>query len=267
MLGCPVCMLSLEAHENAVRCSNGHHFDRARQGYLNLLPVQHKASRAPGDNAEMVNARRSFLQAGHYLPIARKLAEHATTAAPHLWLDIGCGEGYYTSQLDSALPDARGYGLDVSREAIRQACKRNKKIQWLVASMARLPLADHSCDLLTSIFSPFSWAEITRTLAPQGRFIRVGPATDHLLELRSLLYEEVRPYDDAKHLQGLPSQLQLTKTDYLRYSLTLADPGDRLNLLCMTPHGWRASAERREAILAQPLNVTVAVRFDCFARA
>ncbi|MBE0772565.1 SAM-dependent methyltransferase, partial [Escherichia coli] len=49
-------------------CPAGHRFDRARQGYLNLLPVQHKKSLDPGDNAAMVEARRQFLGAGHYAP-------------------------------------------------------------------------------------------------------------------------------------------------------------------------------------------------------
>jgi len=43
-----------------------HSFDIASQGYANLLPVQHKRSRDPGDSKEMVAARRRFLTAGFY---------------------------------------------------------------------------------------------------------------------------------------------------------------------------------------------------------
>jgi SAM-dependent methyltransferase len=52
------------------RCTNGHSFDVAREGYCNLLVVQHKASRDPGDTAEMVAARRRVLDTGIYAPIA-----------------------------------------------------------------------------------------------------------------------------------------------------------------------------------------------------
>jgi 23S rRNA (guanine745-N1)-methyltransferase len=38
----------------------------------------------------------------------------------------------------------------------------------------------------------------------------------------------------------------------------------RADLLAMTPHGWRASAERREAVIAAPLKVTVSMRYDWF---
>lgn len=49
MLACPICSEPLNAVDNGVVCPAGHRFDRARQGYLNLLPVQHKNSRDPGE--------------------------------------------------------------------------------------------------------------------------------------------------------------------------------------------------------------------------
>ncbi len=114
MLTCPICSAPLSTADNGVVCPANHRFDRARQGYLNLLPVQHKNSRDPGDNQAMVEARRDFLNAGHYAPVARRLAELAAERSPARWLDIGCGEGYYTAQIAEALPHADGYALDIS---------------------------------------------------------------------------------------------------------------------------------------------------------
>ncbi|MFP3520350.1 methyltransferase domain-containing protein, partial [Pseudomonas sp. SIMBA_077] len=82
------------------------------------------------------------LNAGHYAPVARRLAELAAERAPQRWVDIGCGEGYYTAQLAQALPAADGYALDISREAVKRACRRAPQLTWMVASMARIPLAD-----------------------------------------------------------------------------------------------------------------------------
>ena len=121
------------------------------------LPVQHKNSRDPGDNQAMVEARRDFLNAGHYAPVAKRLAELAASYAPDRWVDIGCGEGYYTAQIAEALPNADGYALDISREAVKRACKRNPALTWLIASMARVPLASGSCQFLASVFSPLDW--------------------------------------------------------------------------------------------------------------
>ncbi len=267
MLICPICQQTLSALDNGVTCPVGHRFDRARQGYLNLLPVQHKNSREPGDNAAMVEARRRFLDAGHYAPLARRLAELAASQTPERWLDIGCGEGYYTEQIAKALPQADGYALDISREAVKHACRRSRQLTWLVASMARLPLADASCQLLASVFSPLDWQEAQRVLAPGGGLLRMGPTRRHLYELRAKLYDQVRDYDDQKHLALIPPGMQLVHSETLEFMLRLESAQARADLLAMTPHGWRASAERRTAVIEQDLEVCVSIRYDWIQRA
>lgn len=266
MLICPICQGALSAVENGVACPANHRFDRARQGYLNLLPVQHKNSRDPGDNAAMVEARRRFLDGGHYAPLAKRLAELAAERAPARWLDIGCGEGYYTAQIAEALPQAEGYALDISREAVKRACKRARQLTWLVASMARVPLADASCQLLASVFSPLDWQEAKRLLAPGGGLLRMGPTREHLIELREKLYDEVRDYSDDKHLALIPDGMRLAHSETLSFNLQLASAEARADLLAMTPHGWRASAERRAAVIAEAFEVRVAIRYDWIVR-
>lgn len=262
MLICPLCQTALEPSASGLACANRHSFDRARQGYFNLLPVQHKNSRDPGDNQAMVEARRRFLDSGHYAPLAARLAQLAAERAPARWLDIGCGEGYYTQQIGHGLPDADGYALDISREAVKRACKRAPQLSWLVASMARVPLADASCNLLASVFSPLDWSEAERLLAPGGGLLRMGPTRGHLMELRQKLYDEVRDYDDEKHLALIPAGMHLAHSETLQFPLHLAEAQARADLLAMTPHGWRASAERREAVIATPFEVTVSIRYD-----
>ncbi|MGH8352587.1 MAG: putative RNA methyltransferase [Pseudomonas sp.] len=266
MLTCPICQGALSAVDNGVICPAGHRFDRARQGYLNLLPVQHKNSRDPGDNAAMVEARRRFLDGGHYAPLAKRLAELAAGYAPTRWLDIGCGEGYYSAQLAEALPQADGYALDISREAVKRACRRAPQLTWLVASMARVPLADASCQLLASVFSPLDWQEAQRLLTPGGGLLRMGPTREHLIELREKLYDQVRDYSDDKHLALIPDGMRLAHSETLSFNLHLASAEARADLLAMTPHGWRASAERRAAVIAEPFEVRVAIRYDWIVR-
>lgn len=277
-LTCPICREPLSLVGNGLACSNRHSFDRARQGYYNLLPVQHKNSRDPGDNQAMVEARRRFLEGGHYAPLAKRLAELAAERGPRTWLDIGCGEGYYTAQLAEQLPEADGYALDISREAVKRAAARGRSrslrdaalptsmsvaaLTWLVASMARVPLSDASCDLLASVFSPLDWQEALRLLRPGGGLLRMGPTRAHLMELRQKLYDEVRDYDDQKHLELIPPGMHLAHSETLSFPLLLADTQARADLLAMTPHGWRASAERRAAVIAEPFEVTVAIRYD-----
>ncbi len=218
--------------------------------------------RAPGDNSAMVQARRDFLSAGYYAPLAERFAALMQKRQPQQWLDIGCDEGYYTAHIANALPESQGYALDISREAVKQACKRHADTTWLVASMARLPLATGSCQAIASIFSPLDWSEAQRVLAPGGAVLRMGPCSEHLLELREKLYDDVYSYDDSKHLQHIPDGMRHIHSETIHFLITLDDAQARSDLLAMTPHGWRASAEKREAVISQPLTTTVAIRYD-----
>ena len=104
-LACPIDGLPIEAQGAQRRCTAGHSFDVAREGYCNLLVVQHKASRDPGDSKDMVAARRRFLETGLFEPIADrifKMVRECVAAAQggaFNIVDAGCGEGYYLDRL------------------------------------------------------------------------------------------------------------------------------------------------------------------------
>ena len=90
---CPICGETLDRIEKQYRCANGHSFDLARQGYVNLLPVQQKRSLNPGDTREQVLSRRAFLETDSYAPIVEAVKSAAAGHAGPI-LDVGCGEGY-----------------------------------------------------------------------------------------------------------------------------------------------------------------------------
>jgi 23S rRNA (guanine745-N1)-methyltransferase len=71
---CPLDGKPLSLNERSWHCDNNHSYDVAKQGYVNLLPVQNKRSKDPGDSKAMVQARREFLEQGHYQPLAQALA-------------------------------------------------------------------------------------------------------------------------------------------------------------------------------------------------
>ena len=60
IFSCPVCGEKLMIGEGVYRCASGHCFDRAKEGYVNLLPANRQHASAPGDDKEMVRARRPF---------------------------------------------------------------------------------------------------------------------------------------------------------------------------------------------------------------
>ena len=130
---CPLCHEPLLCNGKSFSCDNGHSFDCAKQGQVNLLPVQQKRSRDPGDSKEMVQSRRDFLNQGLYLPLAAQLADlvcslmakrpSGVTSSEFTLLDAGCGEGYYLSHIADKL-SAAGFSL------CRDKNKAKARLDW-----------------------------------------------------------------------------------------------------------------------------------------
>lgn len=233
---CPVCGNELYKEEKSYRCALGHSFDIARQGYVNLLTVQQKHSLNPGDTREQVLSRRAFLEANFYAPIAEALIDTAKElGASGPILDVGCGEGYYSSRLASAL-GAELVGLDISKEAVRCAAAKYKDARWLCATAAHIPVKDGSAGLVTSLFALTLPQEFKRILRPDGLYFQVLAAQDHLLGLKSIIYPELKfkEKDTVPHLEGF----ELVKSVPVRFTFTVE--GQQVqNLFSMTPHVYR----------------------------
>lgn len=242
---CPLCGEILEKADHSLRCENRHSFDIARQGYVNLLPVQNKRSLHPGDTKQQVQSRREFLDSGFYAPICDALCRMAEGFSGPV-LDVGCGEGYYSSRLAESL-GAELLGLDISKEAVRFAAGRYKNATWLCASAARLPVKDHSVGLLTSLFALTLPEEFLRVLRPDGAFIQVLAAPDHLLGLKSIIYPTLteKPKDSVPELPGFT----LERSEKVRFSFTVEGKQVQ-NLLSMTPHVYRIGKEGAENLAA-----------------
>ena len=238
---CPICGQPLQQQERAYRCSQGHSFDIARQGYVNLLGVQQKHSRNPGDTRQQVLARRSFLDGGFYQNIADALCRELKGFSGPL-LDVGCGEGYYSVQMAKAM-DAQLMGMDISKEAVRCAAGRYKGHTWLCATASHLPVADGSIGVLSSLFALTLPEEFYRVLVPEGVFVQVLAAPDHLLGLKSVIYPQL--LHKEKFTQPRLPGFSLEKSVPVKFTFTVE--GEQVqNLLAMTPHVYRISKEGAE---------------------
>ena len=241
---CPICGKELNKIERAFVCPDRHSFDIARQGYVNLLTVQQKHSLAPGDTREQVLSRRAFLEAGYYAPIARTLIETARKygVAGEI-LDIGCGEGYYSAQLADTL-ELPLTGLDISKEAVRCAAAKYKNHRWLCATAAHIPVPGGAAGLLTSLFALTLPEEFHRVLAEGGLYFQVLAAEDHLLGLKSIIYDELH-HKEKDTLPELPG-FERIESIPIRFDFTVEGEQIR-NLFSMTPHVFRigkSGAER-----------------------
>lgn len=238
---CPIDDLPLLYQNGALCCSNGHQYDIGKPGYANLLSVQHKRSKSPGDSKDMVSARTAFLSKGFYDPIARYLSDQIQNSERnHVTIvDAGCGDGYYLETINSLVAkELCLVGFDISKWAIQRAARRLRGT-WLVASNKRIPLADQSADFVLDMFGFPDFESFKRILKPNGKLLAVTPGEGHLIELREIIYPSVKRTHPRQH----PDSFVQTSEETLNYKLTLYKE-DLDNLLTMTPHLYRAPKDR-----------------------
>ncbi|HGH3645927.1 TPA: putative RNA methyltransferase [Acinetobacter baumannii] len=259
-LMCPVCRQRLELVSKTWRCEQGHSFDIAKQGYVNLHVVQHKHSKNPGDTPESVDARRAFLQGGYYQPLQQAVVHLLKDLKAKMVLDIGCGEGYYTSAMQQVVEQC--IGVDIAKNAVQRAAKLNDKVTWVVGTGATLPVVNQSMDVCTSLFSPIPQTEILRVLKDDGYLIVVTPATDHLYAMREALFEQVNPHTPQKFVEQLQDLFELKEQQVIDAPLVL-DQQALKNLIAMTPYAYKASPERRMQ-LEQRAHLQVTASFQIY---
>ena len=254
---CPSCQCVLVLDERVWRCENQHSYDLAKEGYVNLLLVQNKNSKQPGDNKQMVNGRRAFLEQGHYQPLADAISEifkqHIATLTEPTELgffDAGCGEGYYMSQVSQYCNQAgihiKFSGLDISKFAVQKAAKKYSKHHFAVASTFQLPLVNNSQDSVLQVFAPSSEQEIHRVLKSNGIWITVNPAANHLYEFKQALYDTPTEH---QAIQVTPEGFVLAQQLNVSFGFYLSEPQQTENLLMMTPYYWSATAEKKQKLV------------------
>lgn len=268
--------------EKTWRCGRGHAFDVGKYGDINVLLANQKRSQSPGDSKVMVAARRDFLASGVYQPIAEMLSKYVTVLSqglPAVIADAGCGEGYYLRHIQRLCypsPNAGTtlVGWDISKYAVQAAAKstvqlaekhsleKHKAVTWLTASNAAIPLADNSVDIVLSVFGFAMEQEFARIAKPlqigQGGYVMTVDAGEkHLIELRRLIYPELKPYQAKRPLSD--ALFTLRKQTGLSYEIAL-NALQLKQLLFMTPHLYRATAKGKAAVEAlTALSVTVDV--------
>lgn len=289
MWQCPLCKLPLKTHQDDAlnsplktwSCANGHTFDKAKQGYVNLLPVQNKRSKMPGDDADMVAARTAFFAEKPYQELVVKLSSVISDVALRKSNDIevlrnsedsacsslavydsGCGEGYYIDELSKLLLDPSlnrnstvfcFAGHDISKAAVLAAAKRNKDKQLAVASTINIPVLKHSQDIILQVFAPACPSEYARILRLNGVVVMVNPGGKHLFELKEKVYENPQPHQDGD--TSLPG-FEIAGQHQLSFSVALSNPELRLALLQMTPFYWKTNAQQRSLIQRELTQVT-----------
>lgn len=261
---CPVCAAAMQKQEKGIHCLNGHCFDAAKSGYVNLLPVQQKRTKQPGDNLQMVRARRDFLQAGYYALFQQAVCEMTVSAMPQkgILLDAGCGDGYYTAAVTEALQssekDVQVYGVDISKYAVDLAAKHCRAASFAVGSVFHLPVSDHCCDGLISLFAPYAGTEFQRVLKSGGVMILGIPAARHLIGLKQAIYDT--PYENAVKPYALEGFSFIGKRT-IETVISLPNQTTIQNLFAMTPYYYK-TGQKEQARLAKLETLETEIAFE-----
>ena len=192
---CPICQENLTLVESSLKCSNRHSFDLAKFGYVNLAPQIKQSANYDKENFQN---RQQILEAGFYQAILEGISDIlATKSSAKTVLDIGCGEGFYSRELQESHSDKTFYAFDISKDSVQIAAKSetNWAVNWFVGDLARLPIKDASMDILLDIFSPANYGEFRRVLSQNGILMKVVPTENHLKEIRQMVQEQLTKKD------------------------------------------------------------------------
>ena len=218
MLVCPVrdCRLPLLRKERRLVCPNGHSFDVARSGYVNLLQPQERRSKQPGDTTMAIAARRRLHDRGVTAPLLQGISEFLGAGPGDEVLDAGCGEGFYLGSLARQIGVA-GHGVDISTTAIDAAATRYRECEWVVGNADRfLPYADQSFSIVMSITGRMNAAEFGRVLKPNGKLLVALASPEDLIELRGVGTDRT-----ARTVETFANSFTLLKTERVTTSADL----------------------------------------------
>ncbi len=215
MLLCPVrdCRMALVRENRRLVCGQGHSFDVARSGYINLLQPQDRRSHQAGDTKAAMAGRRRLHDCGVTGPLLRAIAETAAPSPGDIVLDAGCGDGFYLGTL-AGETGFDAHGVDISVPAIEAAARRYPGCEWIVANADRfVPCADGSFSLILSINARMNPGEFRRVLRGDGRLLVAIAAPDDLIELRGAGRDRVsRTVETFAHEFRLAGQKRATTT-------------------------------------------------------
>ncbi|MFU0831890.1 MAG: Methyltranfer-dom domain-containing protein [Oscillospiraceae bacterium] len=265
IFACPVCGKPLLRKEKVFHCQNGHSYDIAKEGYVYLLPPNKKHSADPGDNRQMVAARRRFLENGYYEIFSNRLntllLNNLCTETPVI-LDAGCGEGYYTGRLRDFLlkhgAKPEQYGFDISKSAVRYAAKKYREISFAVGTLFSIPAVSGTADAVTDVFAPIVPQEFFRVLRPSGLLILAVPSPRHLYSLKEVLYD--KPYENEQRDIEYDGFVFLERVP-VRGEITLNSPQEIEDLFAMTPY-FRKTPREGCKRLARTQTLRTEIGFD-----
>ncbi len=108
--------------------------------------------------------------------ITEQLLRHLQPTKNGKYLDIGCGTGNYTNELQKQ--GFRFIGIDPSKQMLEKAKRQNNEIDWRMGSAENTGLPEYSVEGIIGSLTIHHWtdlkngfSELSRVLKPNGRIV------------------------------------------------------------------------------------------------
>ncbi|MCC9642729.1 methyltransferase domain-containing protein [Rhodopirellula sp. JC740] len=256
--------------ERGLKCEQGHHFDRAREGYYSLSQPQDRKSKIPGDADAAVEARHRWLQRGHGSGLIEALkpwVAQTTGRSTDRTVDLGCGEGSFGPALFANIPQSY-CGIDLSKKAIKLASRGWKEATWVWANADRaLPIADASVLRVVSLFGRRPTTEMARILTRDGVAIVAVPGEEDLIELREHVQQSGQRRSRWQKVVDEMAEAGLRLREHRLWKNQVELDGDAIaDAMAMTYRGVRFSQNARVQT-ATAMRVTLAADLMLFEKA
>ena len=202
-------------------------------------------------------------------------------------VDMGAGEGRHTlkttSELISRGKKMLSVGFDASKYASECGMKKSRaaglaeknpyditsraSLVFIPANIFSLPIVNDCADVCLSMFAPIPWDEAYRVLkkSPDSMLLVLSSGKNHLIELRSLIYDSVNLSDSLPEIPEGNDSFVSAGTTELCYTTHLENGEDIKNLFTMTPFYYKTTEEGKKRLYSQnELDVTVDVNYTIF---
>lgn len=108
--------------------------------------------------------------------LTEQLLHHLNPKKEGIYLDIGCGTGNYTNELQKK--GFRFIGIDPSKKMLQKAKAKNKDIEWIIGSAEKTGLPQNFVDGIIGSLTIHHWTdlkkgffELKKVLKPNGNIV------------------------------------------------------------------------------------------------
>jgi len=161
---------------------------------------------------------------------------HVSVKRDDVMLDVGCGGGRTVQKLVALAPEGRVWGIDYSAASVSASRRTNAeaiaadRVKIELASVAALPFADETFDLVTAVETHYYWPdldanvrEVLRVLKPGGTFALIAETARD--RQPNPLYHAVMALLRAAHLTTAQHTDLLTRAGFTDVSVDTKKSG------------------------------------------